>query len=84
MKIFHFNNNISLIKYADPLLDLIDPQRVFSTRLFREHCKSGYSHGSVKDLSTLGRDMRNVIYVDDEREFILINIFDCDMQQINK
>ena len=28
----------SLNKYADPLLDLLDPNRVIRTRLFRESC----------------------------------------------
>ena len=28
----------SLSKYADPLLDLLDKERVISKRLFREHC----------------------------------------------
>lgn len=28
----------SLSKYADPLMDILDPDRVCSARLFREHC----------------------------------------------
>lgn len=53
----------SLQKYADPLLDLIDKNRVLRGRLFRRHCS--YVNGSfVKDLSTLDRDMENVLLVD--------------------
>ena len=44
----------SLSKYADPVTDLLDPQRVCRHRLFREHCV--FHRGSyVKDLSRLGR-----------------------------
>jgi RNA polymerase II subunit A small phosphatase-like protein len=28
----------SLAKYADPVADLLDPNKIFSTRLFRESC----------------------------------------------
>jgi RNA polymerase II subunit A small phosphatase-like protein len=53
----------SLSKYADPVMDYLDPSRVISGRLFREHCT--YMHGNyVKDLSRLGRDISQVIIVD--------------------
>ena len=65
-----------IIKYADPLLDMIDPQRVFSTRLFREDCLSELNCHNVKNLSRLGRDMRKVIYIDDDRKSLyFINFF---------
>ena len=53
----------SLSKYADPLLDQLDTTRVTAVRLFREACVH-YCGNYVKDLSRLGRDMRNVIIVD--------------------
>lgn len=53
----------SLSLYADPLLDLIDTSGCISYRLFRDHCTL-YNNTFVKDLSVLGRDLKNVIIVD--------------------
>eukprot|EP00842_Homolaphlyctis_polyrhiza_P004342 jgi/Hompol1/4909/HPOL_002088-RA len=53
----------SLAKYADPVLDMLDKHKVVKHRLFREHCihhKANY----VKDLSLLGRDLKDVIIID--------------------
>ncbi|KAJ3111433.1 hypothetical protein HDU96_005693 [Phlyctochytrium bullatum] len=53
----------SLAKYADPVLDMLDKHRVVKHRLFRESClhhKGNY----VKDLSQLGRDLKDVIILD--------------------
>lgn len=53
----------SLAKYADPVADLLDKWDVFHSRLFRESCvfhKGNY----VKDLSKLGRELPQVIIVD--------------------
>lgn len=53
----------SLSKYADPLLDLLDPHNVIRARLFREACV--YYEGSyVKDMAMLGRDMASIIIID--------------------
>ncbi|XP_016133862.1 CTD small phosphatase-like protein isoform X1 [Sinocyclocheilus grahami] len=53
----------SLAKYADPVADLLDQWGVFRVRLFRESCV--FHRGNyVKDLSRLGRELRNVIIVD--------------------
>ncbi len=53
----------SLSLYADPLLDQIDTEGWVSYRLFREHC-TFCGNAFVKDLSTLGRDLKDVIIVD--------------------
>lgn len=44
-------------------MDQLDTQRVTSVRLFREACVH-YCGNYVKDLSRLGRDMRDIIIVD--------------------
>ncbi|KAI9321776.1 NLI interacting factor, partial [Dichotomocladium elegans] len=53
----------SLSKYADPVLDLFDQHRVIQHRLFREACFQ-YKGTYVKDLSQLGRELNQVIILD--------------------
>ena len=53
----------SVSKYADPLLDILDKDKNCKYRLFREHCtpiKTCY----VKEINKLGRELKNVIIVD--------------------
>ena len=53
----------SLSNYASPLIDIIDPQKLCSFRLYREHCT--YVNGLyVKDLKRIGRDMKSLILLD--------------------
>jgi len=53
----------SLAKYADPVSDLLDKWSVFRHRLFRESCV--FHRGNyVKDLSKLGRDLNQVVIID--------------------
>lgn len=53
----------SLAKYADPVTDLLDKWDVFRARLFRESCV--FHRGNyVKDLGRLGRDVGQVIILD--------------------
>ncbi|KAL8447551.1 hypothetical protein Emed_004339 [Eimeria media] len=53
----------SVSKYADPVMDKLDPTKLCSWRLFREYCT--YIDGVfVKDLSLLGRDLKNIIIID--------------------
>ncbi|BFZ64035.1 hypothetical protein YB2330_005173 [Saitoella coloradoensis] len=53
----------SLSKYADPVLDMLDIHGVVHHRLFRESCFN-HQGNYVKDLSQLGRDLRDVIILD--------------------
>lgn len=53
----------SISAYANPLIDRLDPRRLISHRLFREHCVST-SGSFIKDLKKLGRDLRDVIILD--------------------
>ncbi|KAG0173579.1 hypothetical protein DFQ28_007533 [Apophysomyces sp. BC1034] len=53
----------SLSKYADPVLDMFDHHHVIRHRLFRESCFN-YKGSYVKDLSQLGRDLNQVIILD--------------------
>jgi len=53
----------SLSLYANPLLDMLDTQNVIAHRLFRESC-SLHGQAYVKDMSKLGRKMKDIIIVD--------------------
>lgn len=53
----------SLAKYADPLLDILDRDRVVSSRLFREGCVQHYGN-YVKDMSLMGRPLDEIVIID--------------------
>ena len=69
----------SLNKYADPLLDLLNPHQTIRYRLFRESCV--YYEGSyVKDLSLLNRDIAQTIIIDNSPASYIFhpeNAIDC-------
>jgi len=49
--------------YADCVIDRLDPKRLIVHRLYREHCVQT-RRGFIKDLSLLGRNLKNVVIVD--------------------
>eukprot|EP00928_Gymnodinium_smaydae_P094654 TRINITY_DN797_c0_g1_i1.p1 TRINITY_DN797_c0_g1~~TRINITY_DN797_c0_g1_i1.p1 ORF type:complete len:396 (-),score=73.36 TRINITY_DN797_c0_g1_i1:69-1079(-) len=53
----------SMAMYANPLLDQLDPTGLVASRLFRQAC-TRRPNGYTKDLSLLGRDLKNVIIID--------------------
>lgn len=69
----------SLSKYADPLLDILDPEKLISKRLFRENCVY-YDGHYVKDLSLLNREIQQTIIVDNSPMSYIFhpeNAIDC-------
>eukprot|EP01053_Blabericola_migrator_P004513 Blabericola_migrator_1__4512@NODE_2404_length_2816_cov_136_219716_g1507_i0_p2_GENE_NODE_2404_length_2816_cov_136_219716_g1507_i0NODE_2404_length_2816_cov_136_219716_g1507_i0_p2_ORF_typecomplete_len348_score22_07NIF/PF03031_18/1_1e49_NODE_2404_length_2816_cov_136_219716_g1507_i012292272 len=53
----------SVGKYAGPLLDKIDPEKRCPWRLYRDACLL-WQGNYIKDLSKLGRDLKDVLIVD--------------------
>lgn len=53
----------SLSKYAAPLYSILDKDKVSAYSLYREHC-TFYNGLFVKDMARLGRDLENVIIID--------------------
>jgi len=74
----------SLPEYAQTLVDKIDPDNCISASLYRESCTI-YNRKYVKDLARLGRQMKDVILIDNsdtcfmfqpENAFHIENFFD--------
>ena len=66
----------SLNQYANPLLDIIDKKNCCNFRLFREHCCPFMNKNMpsfTKDLKKLGRDMKNIIILDNNPNSYMLN-----------
>ena len=51
--------------YASPVIDKLDKKGYGFYKLYREHCRYfKETNFYVKDLSKLGRDLKNVIFID--------------------
>jgi carboxy-terminal domain RNA polymerase II polypeptide A small phosphatase len=50
----------SVSSYASPIINLIDQNKKVEHRLFRYHCKK-INEALVKDLSKLGRNLKDII-----------------------
>ncbi|CAG9471834.1 unnamed protein product [Plasmodium vivax] len=53
----------SLPKYANAVIDKLDKDNICAYRLFRESC-TFWNNSYVKDLKILGRDLNNVVIID--------------------
>lgn len=53
-------------------MDIIDPDRLCTARLFREHCTL-IDNLHVKDLSKLGRKMKSIILLDNSPNSYILN-----------
>jgi RNA polymerase II subunit A small phosphatase-like protein len=53
----------SLSKYANPVMDFLDPKSSCTGRLFRESCCNHFGN-YVKDLSRLGRELAHTMIID--------------------
>lgn len=51
--------------YADKIIDMIDPKKRVSYRLYREHCLVINKKYYLKNLNILGRNISEVLFVDD-------------------
>jgi len=50
-------------RYANAIVDKLDPNHLISYRYYREDC-TFVGHGFVKDIAQLGRDLKDVIILD--------------------
>ena len=62
----------SLADYAEPLLDIIDKNKIIKYRLNRSHCRH-YQNIYIKDLKVINRNLKDMIIVDNNPESYLMN-----------
>jgi len=66
----------SVSKYANALLNKLDPNCLIKYRLFREHCVL-MNGGLVKDLSQLGRKLKDIIILDNSNVSYMLQPFNA-------
>ena len=53
----------SISQYASPLIDILDKEKIFSGRLYRQNCL--FNNGKyIKDLKQIGKDLKDIIIID--------------------
>lgn len=57
--------------YADACIDMVDPDRLISHRLYRQHALS-WGPVFVKDLSRIGRDLSRTLIIDNIQENFML------------
>ena len=62
----------SLPEYSEPLLDIIDKNKVIKYRLNRSHCRH-YQNIYIKDLKVINRNLKDMIIIDNNPESYLMN-----------
>ena len=62
----------SLPEYSEPLLDIIDKNKVIKLRLNRSHCRH-YQNIYIKDLKVINRNLKDMIIIDNNPESYLMN-----------
>ena len=64
----------SMQEYANPILDEIDAEKKIKYRLFRDHCIKVEKDKYIKNLNLLGRDLKNVIIIDNNPTSYILNV----------
>ena len=64
---------VSLSQYADPVLNQIDKNHIIKERLYRENCIC-HKGIFIKDLRKVGKDLKDVILIDNNPISYLVNI----------
>ena len=69
-EIIIFTASISI--YASPLINLLDQKKIVSSKLYRQHC-TFFNGVYVKDLRKLGKELKNMIIIDNNPLSYLFN-----------
>ena len=64
----------SMQEYANPIMDEIDAEKKIKYRLYRDHCIKIDKDKYIKNLNLLGRDLKNVIIIDNNPTSYILNV----------